>query len=394
MPGTANARPKQIQRQAPQTRARSRLRESAVFTCSPLITHFGTLGDTVLLTTLLHRLHLRYGYPCRLLGSGKWLEPLLGGHPDVQAIFRIANPGRPYWLDSTQRNLVRQLRMEMQGVVYVCDAGRADRTRALLRRAGVLVDQCRFVDHDCPRREGEHPTERWQRFAAMTPPAFASEPYRATTPAMVAPRLFVDDADRDDLARWLERQGLGDARIVLVCPAKSEAADATPDAHQCVPAADWPTLIRALLSDPGNYVVVLCGVATDPEQLRQLATSARSPRVRVPAGDLPLRRLMALCERASATISADPDTAQLAAAMGCPVTGPDDDGLESRRHRPDPRDPPGHTADDSPDRHRAERTIVRGTNDAWQGPATHAEDGGPVQAGWGRPTTGRNLAPQ
>ncbi|MGH6717671.1 MAG: hypothetical protein ACREDC_15905 [Bradyrhizobium sp.] len=169
-----------------------------MFTCSPLVIRFGTLGDTASLTTLLHLLHLRYGKPCRLLGSGSWLEPLLAGHPDVQAIFRIENPGRPYWLDPAQRRLVRQLRTRLQGAVYVCDDDRLDKIRGLLRRAGVLQDQCRFANPDCLLQEGERWIDRWQRFAAMTPPAFAAVPYRAGPQAPIAPRLAVNDHDRED----------------------------------------------------------------------------------------------------------------------------------------------------------------------------------------------------
>ena len=70
-----------------------------MFSCAPLVVRFGMPDDMVLLTPLLRLLHRRYGQPCRVIGSGNWLEPLLDGHPDVQAVLTVANPGRPYARD-------------------------------------------------------------------------------------------------------------------------------------------------------------------------------------------------------------------------------------------------------------------------------------------------------
>ncbi len=71
----------------------------------PLVIRFGAFGDMVLLTPLLRLLHRRYGQPCRVLGSGGWLEPLFAGHPDADPTLRLASRKRPYWLDPSQRHL-------------------------------------------------------------------------------------------------------------------------------------------------------------------------------------------------------------------------------------------------------------------------------------------------
>ena len=61
-----------------------------MFSCAPLVVRFGMLDDMVLLTPLLRLLHRRYGQPCRVIGSGRWLEPLLAGHPERRRTDLIA----------------------------------------------------------------------------------------------------------------------------------------------------------------------------------------------------------------------------------------------------------------------------------------------------------------
>ncbi|MBS0431006.1 MAG: hypothetical protein JSS21_01160 [Proteobacteria bacterium] len=139
---------------------------------APLVVRFGAFGDMVLLTPLLHQLHLRYGRPCRVLGSGPWLAPLFAGHPDVLEILALRSRRRPYWLDRSQQKLVGRLRALPRGPVYVCDDYALDKIRWLLRRAGIAADDCVYANPDCLLGHGEHWIERWLRFAAMTPRAF------------------------------------------------------------------------------------------------------------------------------------------------------------------------------------------------------------------------------
>ncbi|HJP97305.1 MAG TPA: lipopolysaccharide heptosyltransferase family protein, partial [Rhodanobacteraceae bacterium] len=154
---------------------------------APLVIRFGAFGDMVLLTPLLRMLHGRYGKPCRVLGSGGWLEPLFAGHPDVGATLALASRKRPYWLDAGQRRLVALLRAQPPGPVYVCDDYSIDKLRWLLARAGVPEDHCVFANPDCMLRAGEHWIDRWLRFGAMTPPAFAVTPAARASDLLEAP---------------------------------------------------------------------------------------------------------------------------------------------------------------------------------------------------------------
>lgn len=294
-----------------------------MFSYDPLVVRFGTLEDMVLLTPLLRLLHRRWRRPCRVMGSGRWLEPLLNGRHDVQAVLTVSNIHRPYWFDGTQQRAVQHLRMHPPAAVYVCDDPTSAGVRRLLARAGVLEDQCRFADADCPLRDGEHWINRWHRFAEMAPPAFVSSRLRPEPSRVTTPYLVLNARDRTDLAQWLEKRRLTHARIVLLQPgsrrARPRGRHEPPDENHGWPGAHWVALIRALLADPGGFSVIVCGASSEAALLRDLAASAGSPHVHVAGDDLPLRRFMALCERAAAMISVDSGRAQVAAALGCPL---------------------------------------------------------------------------
>ena len=141
---------------------------------APLVVRFGALGDMVLLTPLLRRLHRRYGRPCRVLGSGTWLSPLYDGNPDVAEVLTVRSRRRPYWSDRSQQRLVKTLRALPPGPVYVCDDYALDKIRWLLDRAGIDPQRCVYANPDCLLGHAEHWIDRWLRFGAMTPRAFSS----------------------------------------------------------------------------------------------------------------------------------------------------------------------------------------------------------------------------
>ena len=290
---------------------------------APLVIRFGAFGDMVLLTPLLRLLHRRYGEACRVLGSGGWLEPLFAGHPDVRATLKLASRKRPYWLDATQRHLVALLRAQPPGPVYVCDDWSVDKIRWLLQRARIPDDHCVFANPDCMLREGEHWIDRWLRFGAMTPAAFAVTPPASGLDALQAPCLVVHPEDRVDLHAWLRAHGFDDAPLVLLQPGnkrtlKRGRAGQLGDDKQW-PLGNWVGLIRALLAHDPVLKIILCGAPPEAALLLTLATSVGSERVFAAGDELPLRRLLALCEHAAAMISIDTGPAQVAAALGCPL---------------------------------------------------------------------------
>lgn len=290
---------------------------------APLVIRFGAFGDMVLLTPLLRMLHRRYGLACRVLGSGGWLAPLFAGHPDVQATVKLSSRKRPYWLDSSQRHLVSLLRAQPPGPVYVCDDYSIDKIRWLLQRARIPQDHCVFANPDCLLRTGEHWIDRWHRFAAMTPAAFAFAPPADALQAPNAPCLVVQHADRADLHEWLRAHAFDDAPLLLLQPGnkrtlKRGRAGQLGDDKQW-PLAHWTDLIQAILARQPGLRIILCGAPPEAALLRQIADRVRSGRVLAAGDELPLRRLLALCEHAAAMISIDTGPAQAAAALGCPL---------------------------------------------------------------------------
>jgi len=286
----------------------------------PLVIRFGAFGDMVLLTPLLRLLHRRYGQPCRVLGSGGWLEPLFAGHPDAGATLKLASRKRPYWLDPGQRELVALLRAQPPGPVYACDDWSIDKIRWLLQRARISDDHCVFANPDCMLREGEHWIDRWQRFGAMTPAAFADAPQAG---APDAPCLPVYPADHADLQQWLQARSFDNAPLVLLQPGnkrtlKRGRAGQLGDDKQW-PLANWVAVIRAVFTRRPHAKIILCGAPPEAALLRQIAGAANSDRVLAAGDELPLRRLLALCEYAAAMISIDTGPAQAAAALGCPL---------------------------------------------------------------------------
>jgi ADP-heptose:LPS heptosyltransferase len=291
---------------------------------APLVIRFGAFGDMVLLTPLLDLLHRRYRQPCAVLGSGAWLAPLFAGHPDVQSILPLRSRKRPYWLDRPQQRLVAALRARPPGPVYVCDDWSIDKLRWLLARAGIPGDRCVFANPDCMLRAGEHWIDRWLRFGAMTPPAFAHSAVPADRfDAIATPKLVVTADDRADLDRWLRSHGLDGSPLVLVQPGNKRTLKrgraGQPGDDKTWPPGNWTRLITAILADRPAARAVLCGAPAEAPLLRAIARGLDSTRVLAAGDELPLRRLLALCERASAMVSIDTGPAQAAAALGCPL---------------------------------------------------------------------------
>ena len=290
----------------------------------PLVIRFGAIGDLVLLTPLLHLLHLRYGQPCRLVGSGAWMTPLLDGNPDIQSIWSLGSRRAPYLLEPSQWKLVAALRALPPGPVYVCDEIALDKLRWLLGRARIASERCVYVS-EMPRLAGdEHWVDRWLRFGESTP-----EPFRAaanpvqTADNWLAPRLFVNAADRADLAQWLHARDLHHRPLILLQPGNKRTLKrgrlGQLGDDKTWPIERWARLAGTLAKRSPDARVILCGAPGEAGLLREIQAGVADGDVRVAAEDLPLRRLLALLEVAQAMVSVDTGPAHMAAALGCPL---------------------------------------------------------------------------
>lgn len=291
----------------------------------PVVIRFGRLGDMVLLAPLLHQLHARYGDPCVLLGTGPGSAALYAGHPDVAEIAQVTARHRPLLFSPQRWQMLRVLRAN-RGPVYVCETEpRAlAKIRRMLTLARIDAARCVFIT-DLPSLSDEHWVDRFLRFAAQTPAAFSgATDFNQSEITHVAPRLFVDDADRADRDAWLEARGIAGSELILVQPANKRSmrwngARGIADDDKAWPREHWTALLRALPAQNPNVRILLCAAPLEAPLLEEIAKAAASANVIVAARDMTLRRLMTFAEIARGMISVDTGPAHVAAALGCPL---------------------------------------------------------------------------
>jgi heptosyltransferase-2/heptosyltransferase-3 len=289
-----------------------------------LVIRFGRLGDTVLLQPLLHALHRRYGTPCTLLARGSWPSSLYRGHDDIASVISLADTHRPFLFDPQRWGIILRLRRRVPGPVYVCEPEpRAlAKIKHMLALAGIKREDCVFISAT-PQALDEHWIERLMRFATSTPASFdgrSSGPL--DTPDNGAPTLQLDHADRVDCDAWLSSLGPGGAPVLLQPSNKRTVrwnGTRGPDDDKWWPTERWTELALRVHEHRPEARVLLCGAPREADYLQSICNEVRAPWIHVVANELPLRRLMALTERAHSMISVDTGPAHVAAAFGCPL---------------------------------------------------------------------------
>ncbi len=279
----------------------------------------------VLLTALIRPLHARFGMPVDIVTSGPWSEPLLAGQPGVGELFAVRSRKTPYWLSGDQRRVVRLLRGRGAGPTWYCDGN--DAARGMLTRAGIgpefIVD---VAEHAL--KPGEHATEQWARLAQIMPAALRPAPAPSPACLPVAPmtvgcHLEVDGAARADLDGWLAMRGLGgQPPLITVQPGNKRTMRRGTKRlavnHKYWPRERWAEVIRRVRADVPQAAIIMLGTGPEFALNEDIAALAGVPGVYNAADDLPIPRLVALLERASALITVDSGPAHAAAAVGCP----------------------------------------------------------------------------
>lgn len=288
---------------------------------APLVLHHGALGDTVQLTAMLQALAARWGRPCDLLAGPASAPRLLDGADFLREVRFLGTRKRPYWTSPHQWRLVRWLRSREPSPCYVVERWRhpvapwspLTRLEWLLHRAGVPAD--RVVSTEGRAREAlEHVVDYQLRLAGLDPPAFAGAAGGSVPEPAPQPLLRVHAAETAACRAWLEGLGWCGGPVVVV---QTGARRATKRGRW--EAGHWLALLRQVLEDLPEAWVLLAGLPAEQAATRALAAAAADPRVRDAAGELPLRRLLALLGMAHSCISLDTGPAQAAAALDCPV---------------------------------------------------------------------------
>jgi heptosyltransferase-2/heptosyltransferase-3 len=290
---------------------------------TPLLIRFGRLGDMLLQEPLLHLLHRRYGRPCIVLSRGNWSGELYRGHPDIGATWQLLTRNRLLAFSPERWRMIARIQAH-SGPIYVGEdtRGSLKRIRWLLRLARVPRERCVFV-RDIGLRADEHWVDQALRFGRTTPAAYreADYPWRDDD-LRAAPRLHVTADDRADADAWLRQRGLDGAPFVLLQPGNWhvhrwwERRGGDP---KFWPVAAWAALLRAMHDAMPAAHLVLCGAPAESAVCASIARAANLASVKIATTDLPVRRLIAVLERAQSMVSVDTGPAHLAAAIGCPL---------------------------------------------------------------------------
>ena len=291
----------------------------------PVVFYFCRMGDMVMLTVLLRRLHHRYRLPSHVIGAGSWNEGVFQGNPDVERVWSF---GRhvPFVFNRAWLEVRRALRAAAPGPVYVCEEHyrQLPRIRRMLALAGVDPARCVFMSDEA-RRPPEHLIERLNRLALRTPAALRASDYpSAAEPAPEGPRLYVSDAERARRDAWLSARGWAGRELILVQPGNHRSMSRrrgrwrrTGADDKAWPAERWVALLHRLHARRSAALLVLRGSAEEVPMLEAIRAAAALDEV-VIAGEN-LREFFALCESASSMISVDTGPAHAAAALGLPL---------------------------------------------------------------------------
>ncbi len=285
----------------------------------PIVFHFGRLGDMVLLTTLLQILRQRYGSACELFAAGPWNEALFAGHPDVHKLW-VLRRHTPVALCSRWWQAWWSLRRNRDRPVYVSEdqPRQLRRIRLLLWLAGVRREQCVFLPQSAIDLES-HWIDRFARFGAMTPAAFAPP---AAADKVPRPALHVFPEDLSAAKSWLAQMGWSSGEVILVQPGNYRTMSAHPERRKvddkAWPLESWVALLRRLAEARPAAVVLVCGAPREAAMVARIVAATRHERVSSAA--LPLRPFVGLCRLAHSMVSVDTGPAHVAAVLGVPLT--------------------------------------------------------------------------
>ena len=285
----------------------------------PLVMRCGAFGDMVLLTVLLEQLHTRFGQRVDVIASGPWSEPLLAGHHAVGRMFILRSRRTPYWLSRSQRHLVAWLKRRGAGPTWFCDRGEG---RELLARGGVAADH--VVDStQYPFLDGENFADRYLRLGALTPAAFAGLLPPAPAGAARAAHLEVSDGARRELDGWLAERGLTARPYMVIHPGSRHVARrrlrSRTGAAKYWPEERWAAVVKGVRARCPDQAIVFSGMGAEGSFIADVLSLAGVADTVNAANDLPVRRLLALLERAKSFIAVDTGPAHAAAALGCPT---------------------------------------------------------------------------
>jgi ADP-heptose:LPS heptosyltransferase len=291
----------------------------------PFVFFFCRLGDMVMLTALLRRLHRRYHLPSYVVGAGSWNDAVYQHSPDVAGLWSF-HRHLPFVLDPRWLQLRRALRASAPGPIYVCERHyrQLPRIRRMLARSGVDPARCLFISDEVTTSP-MHLVDQLMRLGARTPAALrASEYPLPPEPEEEGPRLYLAEGERIERDAWLRAQGWAGRELIVMQPGNHRSMSwrrrrwrRTSADDKAWPLERWVGLLRRIHAHRREALLVLRGAREEVPMLREIQAAAGLAAV-VVAGDS-LREFFALCEAAHSMISVDTGPAHAAAALGLPL---------------------------------------------------------------------------
>ena len=278
----------------------------------------------IMLSSVLHLLHRRFGRRCLLIGAGVWNYGLYRGHADVERVLCVARHF-PFALSLTWWRILWALHRSSPGPIYVCERQprQVARIRRMLALSGIDRSRCLFIGAVVDQEE--HWVNRFVRLAQSTPPAVSAVQYPMPPSAKsAAPRLCVSDLDRSELNAWLRQNGWLGRKLVLLQPGNFRSMSRRREQwrlhnadDKAWPVESWVALSRRVLATLPDALVMLCGAPEEGSMLQAIRDRIGLPEV--VAAALTLRQLLAVSESSHSMISVDTGPAHAAAALGLPV---------------------------------------------------------------------------
>jgi hypothetical protein len=181
----------------------------------PVVIRFPALGDTVVLTTLIRALAMRYGTQVDILASGPWVPEVLAHNPHIGELRLIRSRRAPYWLTPSQWTAVHWLkgRVRAGAPIYFCER---DEFGARLLARAVTDPTCYVRAWDHPFDTRMHWVDWYLEIANLTPASLKPPPPLVRAPALT--ELFVTGAEQAHVDAWLQRQGWAECPLVLMQP--------------------------------------------------------------------------------------------------------------------------------------------------------------------------------
>ena len=129
-------------------------------------------------------------------------------------------------------------------------------------------------------------------------------------------------AQRAELAAWLEPKGLAEQPLILMQVGNKRTMRRGPRRlavnNKYWPNERWAEVLRYLRQRHPQHALLLLGTGPEFQLNQELAALAGIDGLHNVADDLPIPRLVALLDRASGLVTVDSGPAHAAAAVGCP----------------------------------------------------------------------------